>query len=176
MHAERTVGIVITQDRDPGAYAVGDNKSEAGLTTFIFFRRLRALSYFISRNCLLEVSLAVLRTFLVPTLSQSPTLQHHNMDVNTTSNAPILGALPIQTLAGMAHTLQTAAIAALIFAICAFLPKLKHRAQLAKLPVFEGSTGGEKHRQGYLKSAKDLYNEGYQKVRRGWLLAHPHLT
>jgi predicted transposase YbfD/YdcC len=98
------------------------------------------------------------------------------MDENTTSNAPISWGMDTQTLAGMAHTLQTVAIAALIFVACAYIPKLKQRAQLAKLPVFEGSTGGEKHRQGYLKSAKDLYNEGYQKVREHWLLAHPHLT
>lgn len=65
---------------------------------------------------------------------------------------------------GLAHTLQTAAIAALIFAVCAALPKLNYRSQLAKLPVFGGSNVGEKQRQAYLTSAKKMYLDGYEKV------------
>lgn len=67
---------------------------------------------------------------------------------------------------GLAHTLQTAAIAALIFAVCALLPKLNYKSQLARLPVFGGSAGGEKQRQAYLKSAKRMYSDGYEKVCR----------
>ena len=65
---------------------------------------------------------------------------------------------------GLAHTLQTAAVAALIFAICALLPKLNYRSHLAKLPVFGGPASGEKQRQAYLTSAKKIYFDGYEKV------------
>jgi hypothetical protein len=71
--------------------------------------------------------------------------------------------MEVHTLTQLSHTLQTAAIAALIFAVCAYLPKLQYRSQLAKLPVFGGSSGEEK-RQAYLKSAKNMYQEGYTKV------------
>jgi len=86
------------------------------------------------------------------------------MNLNTTTTSPKLGAMDFQTLAGLAHTLQTAAIATLVFAACTYIPKLQQRVQLWRLPCFSGSIGGEKYRQGYLKSAKDLYSEGYQKV------------
>ncbi|KAH6618782.1 cytochrome P450 monooxygenase-like protein [Boeremia exigua] len=66
---------------------------------------------------------------------------------------------------GLAHTLQTAAIAALIFVVCAFLPKLNYKSQLAKLPIFGGSSSGEKQRQAYLSSAKKMYIEGYEKFK-----------
>lgn len=62
------------------------------------------------------------------------------------------------------HTFQTAAIAIVIFAVYTLLPKLKYRSQLANLPVFGGSSKGEKLRQAYLTSAKHIYLEGYQKV------------
>lgn len=65
---------------------------------------------------------------------------------------------------GLVHTLQTAAVAALIFAACALLPRLNYRSQLAKLPVFGGPATGEKQRQAYLKSAKIIYFSGYEKV------------
>lgn len=74
--------------------------------------------------------------------------------------------MEFQTPAGLSHTLQTAAVAVLIFAVCAYLPKLNHNSQLAKIPVFGGVATGEKQRQTYLSSAKSLYSEGYQKVRR----------
>jgi len=72
--------------------------------------------------------------------------------------------MEFQTLAGLSHTLQTAAVAALIFALCTYLPTLKYKAHLAKLPLFNGSETGEKQRQTYLTSAKTLYKEGYAKV------------
>ena len=67
--------------------------------------------------------------------------------------------------AGLAHSVQTAVIAALIFAACAFLPKLNYKAQVAKLPVFGGPKSGEKQRQTFLNSAKKIYISGYEKVR-----------
>ncbi|KAF2622679.1 cytochrome P450 monooxygenase-like protein, partial [Macroventuria anomochaeta] len=66
---------------------------------------------------------------------------------------------------GLAHTIQTAAIAALLFAACALLPKLNYRSHLAKLPVFGGSASGEKQRQAYLNSAKKMYLDGYEKFK-----------
>lgn len=67
---------------------------------------------------------------------------------------------------GLAHTLQTAAIAVLIFVICAYIPKLNYKSQLAKLPVFGGPTSGEKQRQHFLYHAKTIYLEGYKKVHK----------
>jgi hypothetical protein len=89
------------------------------------------------------------------------------MDLNTTNaakpeaNSAIMELL---TFARMAHTLQTAAIAALVFALFACIPRIKQRMQLAKLPAFTASKDGGSHGKGYLKSAKDMYSEAYQKV------------
>jgi hypothetical protein len=65
---------------------------------------------------------------------------------------------------GLSHTLQTAAIAALVFAVCALLPKLNYRSHLAKLPISGGAASGEKQRQAYITSAKKMYFDGYEKV------------
>ncbi|CAO2651171.1 Nn.00g094680.m01.CDS01 [Neocucurbitaria sp. VM-36] len=73
--------------------------------------------------------------------------------------------MDFQTFAGLSHTLQTVVLAILIFAVCAYFPKLNYRAQLAKLPVLGGPTGGEKQRQTYLSSARNMYDEGYIKFR-----------
>ncbi|KAH7062023.1 cytochrome P450 monooxygenase-like protein [Paraphoma chrysanthemicola] len=72
--------------------------------------------------------------------------------------------MDVHTFASLARTVQTAVIAVLIFAVCAYVPELKRKAQLAKLPVFSDNMGGKKHRQGYLKSMKDVYSEGCQKL------------
>jgi hypothetical protein len=69
-----------------------------------------------------------------------------------------------QTIAQLTHTLQTVAIATLFFAICAYVPKLKRKAQLGSLPALGSVESGEKHRKTYLTSAKDMYAEGYAKV------------
>jgi hypothetical protein len=81
---------------------------------------------------------------------------HSIMGLNTTASDPESAAMEFQTIAGLAHTLQTAAVAALIFAACTYIPRLRQRAQLAKLPTISSES--------YLKSAKELYKEGYQKV------------
>jgi hypothetical protein len=73
-----------------------------------------------------------------------------------------------QTLTQLTHTLQTAAIAALIFAICAYAPKLKRKAYLGSLPTLSGDQGGEKQRQEFLTSAKKLYQTGYTEVSHSW--------
>jgi hypothetical protein len=72
--------------------------------------------------------------------------------------------MEVQTFTGLTHMLQTVAIAALVFAACVYLPKTHHSAQLAKLPAFHNAISSEKHRQEYLKSAKRMYKEGYEKV------------
>jgi hypothetical protein len=64
----------------------------------------------------------------------------------------------------LSYAFQTAAVAALILAVCALLPKLKHYSKLSKLPVLGGSASGEKQRQKFMASAKEMYMDGYTKV------------
>jgi hypothetical protein len=78
------------------------------------------------------------------------------MDLNATASPSEAASVEFKTLTGLTHTLQTAAIAALIFAVCAYIPKLKQRSQLSKLPTISAA--------GYLTNAKKIYKEGYQKV------------
>ncbi|KAF2131134.1 cytochrome P450 monooxygenase-like protein [Dothidotthia symphoricarpi CBS 119687] len=70
-----------------------------------------------------------------------------------------------QTLTGLSHVVQSAAVAALVMIIYALLPTISYRSQLAKLPSFGGSVGDEKHRQAFLKDAKAMYIEGYKKFK-----------
>lgn len=77
-----------------------------------------------------------------------------------------------QNFTNIAHTLQTVGIATLIFAVCLFIPKINYRAKLARLPAFGGASSGEKQRKAYLESAKQMYNEGFQKVRC-WIPLYP---
>ncbi|KAH9874985.1 hypothetical protein J1614_004473 [Plenodomus biglobosus] len=75
--------------------------------------------------------------------------------------------MELQTYAGFSHTLQTIAIATLVFALCTYLPKLKAKAQLAKLPsLLDSALIGENQRQAYLKSSRKMYMEGYQKFKK----------
>ena len=69
-----------------------------------------------------------------------------------------------QTLAGLSHTMQTVAIAALTFTVCVYFPKLQRKSQLGKLPVLSGLETGEKQRKAYLAFARKLYEDGYAKV------------
>lgn len=87
----------------------------------------------------------------LPTSAQSPTTSPTNMDP--------------QIVAQIVHTLQTTAIAAVIFAACVLLPKLQNKAQLGKLPT-ASPDGGEKARQAFIASAKKLYRDGYHNVQR----------
>jgi hypothetical protein len=84
-----------------------------------------------------------------------------DLDTSTSKAAPDTATMELLTYARMAHTLQTAAMAALVFALFTYVPKLKQRIQLAKLPAFSGTTSGTKD---YLSSAKQLYADGYQRV------------
>lgn len=87
------------------------------------------------------------------------------MDLNSTATTARPGVLDFDNLTGWSHTLQTIAIASLVFAVCTFLPNLQYKAQLAKIPIFGGPGSGEKQRQSYLNSAKKIYSDGYEKVR-----------
>jgi hypothetical protein len=88
------------------------------------------------------------------------------MDFNTTTAAIEPTTVDSQVFSGVGHALRTAAIAALIFAVCAYFPKLKVRMQLAKLPRFDGETGQGTSSQNLLLSSKVLYSEGYERVRQ----------
>lgn len=70
-----------------------------------------------------------------------------------------------QVVAQIVRTLQTTAIAAVIFAACVLLPKLQTKAQLGKLPSASPDSG-EKARQAFMASAKKLYRDGYHNVQR----------
>ncbi|KAI4626023.1 uncharacterized protein J4E87_001498 [Alternaria ethzedia] len=87
-------------------------------------------------------------------------------NINTSAVPPTQEStmMDSQTMAQLTHTLQTVAIATLFFAVCAYVPKLKRKAQLGSLPVLGGETG-EKHRQAYLTSAKKMYEDGYAKFK-----------
>jgi hypothetical protein len=68
-----------------------------------------------------------------------------------------------QILPDIAHYLQPAAIALLVFSAIWLLPHVNFYAQLRKVPSYIYEDGGK--RSTYLQSAKKLYNGGYQKVR-----------
>jgi hypothetical protein len=57
------------------------------------------------------------------------------------------------------------ASAALICAICLLFPRIRHRAQISRLPLLNGSASSEEQRRAYLESAHRLYLEGYKQVR-----------
>jgi hypothetical protein len=87
-------------------------------------------------------------------------------DLSLTTDTYTLVMMELQTLLGLSHMVQTLTVAALILAICAYIPQLRYKTQLAKLPVLGGEGSQEKQRQKYLKSAKQLYIDGYRKVRQ----------
>jgi hypothetical protein len=76
---------------------------------------------------------------------------------DTTNQLPNMASLDLPAYIGFAHTIQTAAVAALIFAVVTYAPKLKRRAQLAKIPTFATSKGS-------VQSTRDMFQEGYRKV------------
>ncbi|EUC27053.1 hypothetical protein COCCADRAFT_10237 [Bipolaris zeicola 26-R-13] len=69
-----------------------------------------------------------------------------------------------QTVELVVRTLQTTAIVSVIFAACAFIPRLHYRAQIKKLPALT-LQGDTKARNDFIISAKKLYKEGYSKFR-----------
>ena len=85
------------------------------------------------------------------------------MDANitTTPGTPDSAAMKLLIYVGITYTLQTAAIAALVFVLFTFAPKLKQQFQLAKIPALSKSKDA---RTGLLKSVKEIYIDGYKKV------------
>ncbi|CAE7025952.1 hypothetical protein CFE70_003690 [Pyrenophora teres f. teres 0-1] len=76
---------------------------------------------------------------------------------HTTINTQMLGTL--------SQSLSTAAIAAFIFAVFVYLPTIQRKIHLSKLPVHNTSdNSGEKQRQEFLSSAKNIYEQGHAKV------------
>jgi hypothetical protein len=72
--------------------------------------------------------------------------------------------MELQILSGISHTLQTVAVATIIFAACVFLSQINYRTQIAKLPALVQPGNSEKKRVDYLNSAKGLYAQGYKQV------------
>ncbi|KAF2689091.1 ent-kaurene oxidase [Lentithecium fluviatile CBS 122367] len=70
-----------------------------------------------------------------------------------------------QTLLGSTHALQTVVFATLFLAVCLLFPTVNYWAQLSKLPALGSSASGKKQQQAYMRSAKKLYREGYEKFK-----------
>ncbi|KAH7371360.1 ent-kaurene oxidase [Pyrenochaeta sp. MPI-SDFR-AT-0127] len=78
------------------------------------------------------------------------------MEANATM--PELTILKPQTITGFSQTLQTFAVATLILSLCSYIPKLRYKAQLAKIPIV-----GDANMQSM--TIKKLYSEGYEKFK-----------
>jgi hypothetical protein len=65
-------------------------------------------------------------------------------------------------LVSVTHTLQTVAIAALIFALVLCIPQINLKTQLARLPSY--TYDNSEKRKTYLSHAKKLYSDGYKQV------------
>jgi len=62
-----------------------------------------------------------------------------------------------QVLGNLSHTLSTAAIAAFIFAVFVYVPKIQRKIQLSKLPLLSVSNkSGERQRQEFITSARKI--------------------
>jgi hypothetical protein len=74
--------------------------------------------------------------------------------------------MELHLLSGVSQTLQTVAIATIIFSACLFLSQVNFRAQLAMamLPAVAQPGNREKKRLSYLHAAKGLYAQGYKQV------------
>lgn len=74
--------------------------------------------------------------------------------------------LDLQALEGYTHTLRTIVIAACVFAVCAYFPKLQYQSHLSKFPVTGGPLSGEEQRKKYLNGARQMYMDGYTKFKK----------
>jgi len=72
--------------------------------------------------------------------------------------------MEIQTFTDLTHRLQLLAITALVIIACVYLSQIRYNSHIAKLPAFHNAISSETHRKQYLKSAKRMYKEGYEKV------------
>ena len=76
--------------------------------------------------------------------------------------------MDIQSL-GLAHVLQSFAIASLVLLAYLYIPRINLNAQLRKLPVFGGDRS-EKYRIEYLKHAKNMHIDAYVKASSAYSL------
>ena len=79
--------------------------------------------------------------------------------------ASMLPNMQVQSFTSLAHTLQTFAVAAIFVAAGLYLQKTHFQSHIRKPPASHNATSTESHRKQYLKSAKRLYREGYEKFR-----------
>lgn len=82
-----------------------------------------------------------------------------------------LPSMKIKTLTELTLEPKTVAIAFLVIVACAFLQKIHLESQVRKLPAFHDAISSEAHRKQYIKSAKKLYREGYEKVHSDVVLS-----
>jgi hypothetical protein len=79
--------------------------------------------------------------------------------------------MEIQTIAESTHALQVLAIAAILFAAYVSVQRIYLNSHIQRLPAFHNAISSEAHRKQYLKSAKRLYREGYEKVNANVVLS-----
>lgn len=69
-----------------------------------------------------------------------------------------------KTAVGVPQFLQMTGVAVFIFAAYAIWPVIQRKWYLAKFPSMNEYGTGEKYRQTYLSSAREIYEKGYTKV------------
>ena len=87
-----------------------------------------------------------------------------------------LPSMKIKTLTELTLAPKTVAIAFLVIVACVFFQKIHLELQVRKLPAFHDEISSEAHRKQYIKSAKKLYREGYEKVNFDAVLSRLQLT
>lgn len=102
----------------------------------------------------LDLQHALETSYLRPISAATTTM---DTQFNTTNETPNMAYLDLQAYTGLAHTMQTAAIAALVFAAVTYAPKVMRQVQLAKIPSFNTP-------KGTVQSTRNLFQEGYRKV------------
>ncbi|KAF2740990.1 cytochrome P450 [Polyplosphaeria fusca] len=74
--------------------------------------------------------------------------------------------MELQSIAGFSHTVQTAAVATIIFAACICFSQINWYKQFSKLPAFTGNQGSfDTRRKAYHKSARQMYTDGYAQFK-----------
>uniref|UniRef100_A0A093UP30 Ent-kaurene oxidase n=1 Tax=Talaromyces marneffei PM1 TaxID=1077442 RepID=A0A093UP30_TALMA len=94
----------------------------------------------------------------------------------TSFSTATVPTMEIKTLTELTLAPQTVAIAVLVIVACAFFQKIHLEWQVRKLPAFHDAISSEAHRKQYIKSAKRLYREGYEKVNSDVVLSRLQLT
>lgn len=102
------------------------------------------------------------------------TLLDHFISLSASPHETILPAnlffstrlnMDFQLFTDVAHALQLLSFISLAAVLCIYLQTLHFHSQIRNLPAFHKGINSEAHRKEYLKSAKRLYREGYEKVK-----------